>query len=112
MTRQEPRRSQQGEQEDSQYPEAKARGPWPVFCQDAAEQQSSTEADCLGPQRDQGRTLRTSRAAELQNRGGRRARRQADSNGEDYRPHEVQAMMELLWADYVEANPRLFEVHD
>ena len=33
-------------------------------------------------------------------------------NGEDYRPHEVQAMMELLWADYVAANPRLFEVHD
>jgi hypothetical protein len=33
-------------------------------------------------------------------------------NGGDYRPHEVQAMMELLWADYVEANPRLFDVHD
>jgi hypothetical protein len=33
-------------------------------------------------------------------------------NGEDYRPHEVRAMMELLWADYVDANPRLFEVHD
>ena len=33
-------------------------------------------------------------------------------NGEDYRPHEVQAMMEPLWADYVGANPRLFEVHD
>jgi hypothetical protein len=33
-------------------------------------------------------------------------------NGEDYRPQEVQAMMELLWAEYVDANPRLFEVHD
>ena len=33
-------------------------------------------------------------------------------DGEDYRPHEVQAMMEQLWADYVAANPRLFEVHD
>jgi hypothetical protein len=33
-------------------------------------------------------------------------------NGEDYRPNEVKAMMEQLWADYVDANPRLFEVHD
>jgi hypothetical protein len=33
-------------------------------------------------------------------------------NGEDYRPHEVKAMMEELWAEYVAANPRLFEVHD
>jgi hypothetical protein len=33
-------------------------------------------------------------------------------NGEDYRPHEVQTMMEQLWAEYVDANPRLFEVHD
>jgi len=33
-------------------------------------------------------------------------------NGNDYRPHEVQTMMEQLWAEYVEANPRLFEVHD
>ena len=33
-------------------------------------------------------------------------------NGEDYRPHEVKWMMELLWADYVDANPRFFEVHD
>jgi hypothetical protein len=33
-------------------------------------------------------------------------------NGEDYRPHEVQMVMEQLWAEYVEANPRLFEVHD
>jgi hypothetical protein len=30
----------------------------------------------------------------------------------DYRPREVQAMMELLWADYVAANPRLSEVYD
>jgi len=34
------------------------------------------------------------------------------SNGEDYRPHEVKAMMEQLWAEYVAANPRLFEVDD
>ena len=34
------------------------------------------------------------------------------ANGEDYRPHEVQTMMEWLWAEYVDANPRLFEVHD
>ena len=33
-------------------------------------------------------------------------------NGEDYRPHVVQTMMEQLWAEYVDANPRLFEVHD
>jgi hypothetical protein len=33
-------------------------------------------------------------------------------SGEDYRPHEVQTMMEQLWAEYVDANPRLFEVHD
>ena len=33
-------------------------------------------------------------------------------NGEDYLPHEVQAMIDLLWAEYVDANPRLFEVHD
>jgi hypothetical protein len=33
-------------------------------------------------------------------------------NGEDYRPHEVQMVMEQLWAEYVDANPRLFEVHD
>ena len=33
-------------------------------------------------------------------------------NGEDYRPHEVQMMMEQLCAEYVDANPRLFEVHD
>ena len=34
------------------------------------------------------------------------------ANGEDYRPHEVLTMMERLWAEYVDANPRLFEVHD
>jgi hypothetical protein len=33
-------------------------------------------------------------------------------NGEDYRPHEVETMMEQLWVEYVDANPRLFEVHD
>jgi hypothetical protein len=34
------------------------------------------------------------------------------ANGDDYRPHEVEAMMERLWAEYVDANPRLFDVHD
>jgi hypothetical protein len=34
------------------------------------------------------------------------------ANGANYRPHEVQTMMEQLWAEYVDANPRLFEVHD
>ena len=34
------------------------------------------------------------------------------SNGEDYRPHEVKAMMEQLWGEYVTANPRLFDVDD
>ena len=34
------------------------------------------------------------------------------TNGSDYRPHEVQATMEQLWAEYVDANPRLFEVHN
>jgi hypothetical protein len=34
------------------------------------------------------------------------------TNGEDYRTLEVQTMMEQLWAEYVDANPRLFEVHD
>jgi hypothetical protein len=28
------------------------------------------------------------------------------ANGEDHRPHEVQAMMEQLRAEYVHANPR------
>jgi hypothetical protein len=31
---------------------------------------------------------------------------------EDYRPHEVQTIMEQLWDDYVAANPRFFGVHD
>jgi hypothetical protein len=35
-----------------------------------------------------------------------------NGHGDDYRPHEVQAMMTQLWDDYVAANPRLFEVHD
>jgi hypothetical protein len=34
----------------------------------------------------------------------------ADNLG--YRPHEVQMMMEQLWAEYVNPNPRLFDVHD
>jgi hypothetical protein len=34
------------------------------------------------------------------------------TNGDDYRPHAVQTMMEQLWAEYVAANPRLFEVFD
>jgi hypothetical protein len=29
-------------------------------------------------------------------------------NGDDYRPHEVEGMMQRLWAEYVEANPNLF----
>lgn len=29
-------------------------------------------------------------------------------NGEDYRPHEVETMMQRLWAEYVAANPKLF----
>jgi hypothetical protein len=33
-------------------------------------------------------------------------------SGEDYRPLEAQTMMQQLWAEYVDANPRLFEVHD
>ena len=33
-------------------------------------------------------------------------------NGEDYRQNEVETLMEQLWAEYVAANPRLFEVHD
>jgi len=32
--------------------------------------------------------------------------------GEDYRPHEVQTMMEQLWVEYVAASPRFFEVFD
>jgi hypothetical protein len=34
------------------------------------------------------------------------------ANGDDYWPRDVQTMMEQLWVEYVEANPRLFEVHD
>jgi hypothetical protein len=34
------------------------------------------------------------------------------TSGNHYRLQEVQTMMEQLWAKYVEANPRLFEVHD
>jgi len=34
------------------------------------------------------------------------------ANVEDYRPDEVQALMEQVWSDYVAADPRLFEVHD
>jgi hypothetical protein len=33
-------------------------------------------------------------------------------NGEDYQARDVQMMMEQLWAEYVAANPRLFEVFD
>jgi hypothetical protein len=33
-------------------------------------------------------------------------------NVEDYRQNEVETLMEQLWAEYVAANPRLFEVHD
>src|SRR6266404_9368952 len=80
MMRQEPRRSQQDEEENSQYPEAKARGPGPIFRQSATQQQSSSEADSLRCHRDRGCTFRTIRAAELQNRGGGSARRQADAD--------------------------------
>jgi len=34
------------------------------------------------------------------------------TSGNHYRLHEVKTMMEQLWTTYVEANPRLFEVHD
>ena len=34
------------------------------------------------------------------------------SGREDYGPHEMQAIMNQLWGDYVMANPRLFEVFD
>jgi hypothetical protein len=34
------------------------------------------------------------------------------ANGDDYRPHAVETMMEQLWGEYVAANPRLFEVFD
>jgi len=29
-------------------------------------------------------------------------------SGDEYRPHEVEEMMEQLWAEYVEANPQEF----
>src|SRR6476620_10710383 len=92
MTRQEPGSNQKDHEEKSKHPEAKARRPWPVFRQGAAQQQSSGEADCLRAHRNQGRTLRTFRARELQNRSGRRARRQADADAHqgtsrEYPPH-------------------------
>src|SRR5258708_31535051 len=92
MTRQEPCPDQEDSEVKSKYPEAKARRPWPVLRQGAAEQQTSREADCLRPHRDQGCTLRSFRAAELQNRGGRRARRKADADAHqgtsrEYPPH-------------------------
>jgi hypothetical protein len=34
------------------------------------------------------------------------------ANGEDYRPHEVQAMMEQLRAKYVQQILAIVEVHD
>jgi hypothetical protein len=30
-------------------------------------------------------------------------------NGDDHRPDEVRAMMQRLWAEYVEANPTAFD---
>ena len=92
MTRQEPGPDQKDDEEKSKYPEAKAGRPWPVFRQGAAEQQSRSEADGLRPHRDRGSTLRTFRARELQDRGGRRARRQADADAHqgtsrEYPPH-------------------------
>src|SRR5260370_37106462 len=78
MTRQEPCPDQKDDEEKCKYPEAKALWPWPVFRQGAAEQQSGGEADCLRPHRDLGCTLRTFRAAELQDRGGPPVRPQAD----------------------------------
>jgi hypothetical protein len=80
MTRQKPRPNQKNDEEKSKYPEAKARRPWPIFRQSAAAQQSSGEADGLRPHGDRGCTLRTFMAAELQDRGGLRARRQADAD--------------------------------
>jgi hypothetical protein len=32
------------------------------------------------------------------------------SNGEDHRPDEVQRVMQILWARFVDANPKLFEI--
>src|SRR5271155_5395374 len=80
MTRQEPRPNQKDSEEKCKDPEAKVRGPWPVFRQGAAEQQGSSEADCLRPHCDQRRTLRTFRTRELQNRRGRRTCREPDAD--------------------------------
>jgi hypothetical protein len=33
-------------------------------------------------------------------------------NGDDYEPHEVDAMMQQLWIEYVAANPDLFKTPD
>jgi hypothetical protein len=33
-------------------------------------------------------------------------------NGDDYEPHEVDAMMQQLWIEYVAANPNLFKTPD
>src|ERR1700738_1389372 len=33
-------------------------------------------------------------------------------NGDDYEPHEVDAMMQQLWVEYVAANPNLFKMPD
>jgi len=33
-------------------------------------------------------------------------------SGDEYRPHEVEEMMEQLWAEYVEANPQEFPSAD
>src|SRR5260370_40100306 len=69
MTGQEPRPDQKDDEKKGKYPEAKARRPWPVFRQGAAEQQRSTEADCLRPHRDRGGALSIRRPRELQDRG-------------------------------------------
>ena len=34
------------------------------------------------------------------------------SNGDDYEPQEVDAMMQQLWVEYVAANPNLFKMPD
>src|SRR6266404_3717894 len=66
--------------------QAKVRGPGPIFRQGAAQQQSSSEADSQRCHRDGGCTFRTFPAAELQNRGGGSARRQADADAHQVRP--------------------------
>jgi hypothetical protein len=92
MTRQEPRRNQKDNEENDEHPEAKARRPRPIFRQGAPEQQSRGETDSLRGHRDRRRTPRTFRTAELQDRGGRRARRQANADAHqgtarEYPPH-------------------------